>query len=209
MQKKILHTSLLLLMVSFLMVACKKGDTGSQGPAGPAGPPGAAGPKGDKGNANVITDTFTIRTADWKYNSIYWVGTSPNVSQGQVSKYFDRANDKITDSILGLGAVLVYYTNPSALQGQWTPLPISWLDNFTGNYTYNYAFVASKGKIQLHFFFAKVAGNTTPAIATFNVPTIRVKVVLISSALGLTADMIARIKTLPYEEVQKMYNLSE
>ncbi|RYE11505.1 MAG: collagen-like protein [Sphingobacteriales bacterium] len=80
MKPHTLITSFIIVTTTLLCTSCKKGDTG---PAGEDGLPGIA---GINGNANVRTDTFSVQSTDWKYNSIFWVGTSPNVSQGQISK---------------------------------------------------------------------------------------------------------------------------
>ena len=191
MKRLPLLLSLMFTLVTLFCASCSKdgetgpaGETGDTGPAGPAGP---AGPQGPQGAANVKVDTFTLQSGDYKYNSIYWSGTSPNVSQGQVSRYYERPNATITQDILDKGVVLVYLNIPASLGG-WTPLPISWLDNFTGNFTYNYAYVPTVGKVTLHFFFAKVAGNTTPAIATFVVPIGRYKVITVPGTLVGKSD---------------------
>jgi hypothetical protein len=203
MKPQALISSLVIVTTMLFLTSCKKGDTG---PAGADGLPGIA---GINGNANVKTDTFSVQSSAWTFNSNYWVGTSPNVSQSQTSKYFEHVNTAITDSILSLGAVLVYYTNPSSIQPVWTPLPISWLDNFTGNYTFNYAYALSKEKITMHFFFARVAGGTIPVLSTFTVPTIRVKVVCIAGKLGYSPDQINRLRKLSYRDAQSVLHFAD
>ncbi|RYE11506.1 MAG: hypothetical protein EOP51_32905 [Sphingobacteriales bacterium] len=110
---------------------------------------------------------------------------------------------------MSLGAVLVYYTNPGSLQPVWTPLPISWLDNFTGNYTFNYAYALTKEKITMHFYFAKVAGAVTPVLSTYTVPTIRVKVVSIAGKLGYSPDQINRLCQLSYRDAQYVLHFAD
>ena len=75
MQKKIAHLAVFVLSVVFLATACSKGDTGPAGTTGAAGPQGPAGPTGPQGNANVFTDTFSLASADWLYNSAYVYST--------------------------------------------------------------------------------------------------------------------------------------
>ena len=94
------------------------------------------------------------------------------------------------------------------MQG-WVSLPLSWLDNFTGNYTFNYGYQTTPGKITFHFFFAKVAGNVTPDLNAFVVPTIRVKVVLIGSKLAMDPERLKALQKLSYGEAQSLLHFKD
>ncbi|MDN5284538.1 MAG: hypothetical protein JWR38_812 [Mucilaginibacter sp.] len=145
---------------------------------------GPAGPQGPAGNANVKVDVFTVKTADWVYNSTYWFGTEVNAAEGYVSKYFDRANSLITTDLLNSGLILVYYqSSPITNTVQWQPLPFSFTENFNSNYTFNYAYETSVGNVRLHFFFAKTGTVAAPSISTFNIPTHQFKIVVVSGTL--------------------------
>lgn len=139
--------------------------------------------KGPQGNANVLTDSFTVKPADWLYGSVYWVTTGTGSSTGYNSKYYDRTNAKITGDILNHGLVLVYYksaisTNPN----QWQPLPFAFIEGFNG-YAYNWAYETSPGSLRLYFYFTKVSA-AAPSTQTYTLPESAYKIVVISGAAG-------------------------
>lgn len=83
------------------------------GPKGEQGVQGEQGPKGDKGNANVIgTNTITINSNDWTYNSSnreYTVGlNTPGITQDivnnglvQVFRVYSDVNVSLPEIIIG------------------------------------------------------------------------------------------------------------
>jgi hypothetical protein len=141
---------------------------------------GPAGPQGPTGNANVKTDVFTVATADWLYNDIFYVGTSPGGSSGYFSKYYDHANALITDDLLNTGMVLVYFQSVPDYNAptEWQPLPFS----FGGGYSYNWAYIASAGKVRLEFYFVSI-NTAPPVLSTFNLPTAKFKVITVTGSL--------------------------
>jgi hypothetical protein len=190
---------LLLSMIFFAILLIKCGKDGAMGPQGQTGPTGATGPTGSTGangatgatgptgatgNANVKVDTFTVKGADWVYNSIFWFASGNGISEGYFTKYYDRANTTITADILSGGAVLVYFTsNPSFNTSEWIALPYSFADNSSGAFNYNYAYETSVGNVRLHFFFSPNNGGTPPTLNTFTPPNHVFKVVTVSGTL--------------------------
>jgi len=148
-----------------------------QGPAGPLGP---------AGNANVKVDTFTVHTADWTYGDIYYFGTSPNVSSGYFAQYYDRANTDVTDAIInGGGMIMVYFqATPDLYPDLWQPLPYTF-PAYAG-YGYNYYYQPSAGNVRLDFFFNQIS-VAPPAVNTYQIPTHKFKIVVIS---GTLIDMV-------------------
>jgi hypothetical protein len=144
------------------------------------------GPQGPAGNANVKVDTFTVKTADWTYGGIYYFGTSPNVSSGYFTQYYDRANTDVTDAIInGGGMIMVYFqATPDLYPDLWQPLPYTF-PAYAG-YGYNYYYEPSVGNIRLDFFFNKITVDP-PAVNGYQIPTHKFKIVVIS---GTLTDMV-------------------
>jgi hypothetical protein len=162
-----------------------RGPAGAQGPAGPKGDTGAQGPKGDtgaQGNANVHATVVTLASADFAWNSDFPYDVGLNTYTEYFSRYHDIAVPEITQSVLDSGAVEVYFT-PSQLASpnQWVPMPFTILDG-TGKYNLDYAAVVSLGHVVIHFFFTTIGTNTTPTLATYVMPTLKYKVVVIGGS---------------------------
>lgn len=158
-----------------------KGDKGDMGDTGDNGATGSTGPKGATGatgNANVKTDLFTVASADWTYNSIYWFDTGVGTSQGYYTRFYDRPNTLITQDLLNTGMVLVFMQSaPSASTKQWVPIPLTFKG--TGDYTFNYAFETKIGSVRLHFYFVK--GTVDPPVLTsYTIPVHQFKVIAVS-----------------------------
>src|SRR6201999_645668 len=117
--------------------ACSKGDTGAAGTTGATGP---------QGNANVFSDTFSLASADWLYNSAYVYSTG----NGSYTEYFTRYHDvsfsKVTQGLLDSGMVVVYMAPNATDSNQWSPLPYSFLA-FGGAFYYNYVYETMPGKV--------------------------------------------------------------
>jgi hypothetical protein len=212
MKKQIYYLIILLGMAAFA-AGCGKdgaigpqgeqgllGEQGVKGATGATGAAGATGPKGATGNANVKIDTFTVKNANWIYNSVYWVGVAPGASSGYFSKYYDKNNTLITDAFLKTnGIVMVYYTSaPDYNKTQWQPLPFTYSTG-PGKYSINFAYETFVGKIKMHFFLTNTDVNT-PALTTYNIPTIRVKVVTATGTI-MTAMRRDHIDANNYEQV--------
>lgn len=186
------------------------GATGPQGPAGPKGPTGPTGPQGPMGNANVKVDTFTVRSAQWLYSSIYWFSTGGSTSQGYVTRYYARNIPSVNADILTKGMVLVYFTSASSYDPiVWSPMPFSFLDNNNGTFTYNYAYATAIGKVTLHFFFGKIgAAATTPTLATFPLPDTKVKIIVVSGQI-LAGARSANVDLNNYQAVANWLGLDQ
>src|SRR5882762_7992904 len=124
MQKKISYLTAFVLSVVLLATACSKtGPTGPQGTTGAAGPQGPTGPQGPQGNANVFTDTFSLVSADWLWNSGYTYSNSNSGTVTYFTRYHDVTFSKITQGMLDSGMVVVYLAPNANDLNQWAPLP--------------------------------------------------------------------------------------
>ncbi|MGK7313243.1 MAG: hypothetical protein ACN0LA_13495 [Candidatus Longimicrobiales bacterium M2_2A_002] len=150
---------------------------------GPTGPQGEQGPQGEAGNANVVADTLTLTNGDWISNSIFWLDTSPNSSTGFISRYVDLNIPAITEEILYAGEIRVYMENsPISAPGSLTPLPVVFI---VSDYSRNYFYETSVGKIRLHYFHRpNYAGATLPNPADETIPTRLYKWVVIEGTLA-------------------------
>jgi len=186
------------------------GATGPQGPGGPTGPKGPTGPQGPTGNANVKVDTFTVRNAQWLYSSIYWFSSGGSTSQGYYSRYHVRNIPSINADILTKGMILVYFTSSDGPNSNiWTPMPFSFIDNYNGAFTYNYAYVTAAGKVTLHFFFAKIgAASVLPTLSTFPLPDMKVKIIVVSGQI-LAGARTANVDLNNYQEVARWLGLDQ
>lgn len=194
-------TSVLFLTAAALLLlfftACKKGDQGPQGP---------------QGNANVKTDTFTLVSADWLWNSQYTFTTSNN---GGALSYFTRYHDvpfsSLTQGILDSGSVMVYFTPNATNTNQWAPLPYT-LPDFTSQYYYVFAFETMPGKLRLHYFYVpNGSSGNTPSISvrsTETIPTRRYKIVAIGGTIS-TAMKRNKVDMKNYADVSRFLNLAE
>src|SRR4051812_27098988 len=126
MKNKSLHlVGLLLILVSFTLTQCKKGDPGPAGPAGPAGSngapgaPGSAGPqgpKGDTGTANVIYSTWLDVTFDADTSH---TGTTIDT----LGFYASISAAKLDSAILSGGEIKVYVNAGTSSNPDVFPLP--------------------------------------------------------------------------------------
>lgn len=186
------------------------GATGPQGPAGPTGPKGPTGPQGPTGNANVKVDTFTLRNNQWLNNSIFWFSTGGSTSQGYVTRYHTRNIPSVNADILNKGMVLVFFTASDGPNSNlWTPMPFSFLDNYSGAYTYNLTFTPAVGKVTLHFFFAKIgAASVLPTLSTYPIPDRKIKIVVVSGQI-LAGARSANVDLKNYQAVARWLGLDQ
>lgn len=171
--------------VSILLAGCAKtGPQGMQGATGPAGPAGPQGVQGPQGNANVFTDTFTLASADWLYNSGYTYSNSNSGTVTYFTRYHDASFSKLTQGMLDSGMVMVYARMNANDTNQWSPLPYSFL-SFGSVFYYNYVFETMPGKVRLHFFYSANGSGTPPTtLSTDVIPTHKYKIVAISGAIS-------------------------
>jgi len=168
------------LLVAGSMSSCKKGDTGPAGATGPAGPTGAQGPTG---NANVLVDTFTLASADWKWNSGYTYSNSNGGTVTYFTRYYDATLSKLTQGILDSGMVMVYLAPNANNPQQYAPLPYSFL-SFGSAFNYNYVYETFAGKVRLHFFYTPNGAGATPAtLSTDIIPTHKYKIVILTGTV--------------------------
>ena len=172
-----------LLIVS--IVSCKKGDTGPAGPAGPTGATGAPGPTGPQGNANVMVDTFTVKNADWLWNSAYILSTGTNAYTEYFTRYHDQAFTKITKDVLASGMVLVYFAPYTDSVNGWVPLPFTFL-SFGSQYYVNIVFVPTTGSVRLHYFYTAngPAGTVPNNLSSAVIPSYRFKIVAVTGTVA-------------------------
>src|SRR5260370_14767891 len=104
MQKKLSYMAVAIVSIVLLATACAKtGPTGPQGAIGVAGPQGPTGPQGPQGNANVFTDTLSLASADWLWNSGYTYSNSNGGTVTYFTRYHDVVFSKITQGMLDSG----------------------------------------------------------------------------------------------------------
>jgi hypothetical protein len=187
MQKKIAYLAAFVLSVVLLATACSKGDTGpagTTGAAGAAGPQGSAGPTGPQGNANVFTDTLSLASADWLWNSAYVYSTGGGGYTEYFTRYHDVSFSKITQGLLDTGMVVVYFAPNATDTNQWSPLPYTFLA-FGGAYYYNYVYESMPGKVRLHFFYTANGTGTAPnTLSTDVIPTHKYKIVAVTGTVS-------------------------
>jgi hypothetical protein len=166
-----------------------------RGPAGPQGPPG---------NANVKVDTFTVNTNNWNYrdetnnNYLYSIDYGVYV----YTKAVDHYNSLITSGLLNTGMVLVYFQANPANTAQWQPLPYS----FPSYFFYNWAYETFEGKVRLYFYITGRNSAEPPNIETFQVPTRKYKIVMVSGTIATSLHQ-SHINVNKYEEVSKFLNI--
>jgi hypothetical protein len=184
MQKKISYLAVFVLSIVFLATACSKGDTGPAGTTGATGAQGAAGPTGPQGNANVFTDTFSLASADWLWNSQYVYSTSSGGYTEYFTRYHDVTFSKVTQGLLDSGMVMVYMVPNATDTNQWAPLPYTFLA-FGGAYYYNYVYETMPGKVRLHYFYTANGSGTTPTtLSTDVIPTQKYKIVAVTGTVS-------------------------
>jgi hypothetical protein len=184
MQKKISYLAVVVLNFVFLATACSKGDTGPAGSTGATGTQGVAGPTGPQGNANVFTDTFSLASADWAWNSGYLYSTGNGGYTEYFTRYHDVAFSKVTQGILDSGMVMVYMEPNATDSNQWSPLPYTFLA-FGGAYYYNFVYESMPGKVRLHYFYtANGSGPAPTTLSTDVIPTHKYKVIVLTGAIS-------------------------
>lgn len=157
------------------------------------------GPQGPEGNANVKTEVFTLTNANWLSSSSYYISTNnTGLLEGYTSRYADHANTLITADLLKSGMVLVYFNPVASNTQQWQPLPFSFTE-ISGEFSRNYAFETSAGKVRLHFYFVKLTG-TPPDLNSFTIPTTQFKIVVVAGTL-LSSIRQNHINVNNYQEV--------
>jgi hypothetical protein len=211
MQKQRLFGSLALVTIVIIVfaVSCSKtGPAGATGPQGTTGPQGPTGSQGPEGNANVLVDTFTLVNSQWIYNSQYYFETSPGSYTEYFTRYYDITDSAVTQSILNTGEVMVFFVpNPIANANQWAPLPYVFLDG-SGNFTYNVAFQTFPYKVELEYFFNQLKTVAPPNLSTYDIPTYKFKIVVISGTIS-TAMEKAGIDKGNYAQVSAYLNFSK
>ncbi len=184
MQKKISYFAVVIVSVVLLGTACSKGDTGAPGATGGNGPQGVAGPAGPQGNANVFTDTLSLVSADWLYNSGYLYSTGGGGYTEYFTRYHDVAFSKVTQGILDSGMVMVYMEPNATDSNQWSPLPYTFLA-FGGQYYYNFVYESMPGKVRLHYFYTANGSGTSPTtLSTDVIPTHKYKIIALTGTVS-------------------------
>jgi hypothetical protein len=210
MQKQRLFNSLIIIFaaISIFAAGCSKtGPAGATGPAGSAGPQGPQGAQGPEGNANVLVDVFSLTNSQWIYNSQYSLETSNGSYTEYFTRYHDVTDSAVTQAILNTGEVMVFFVpNPIVDTNQWAPLPFQFVDG-SNIFTYNIAFETMPYTVRLHYFFTQLQNGTIPNLASFNIPTYKFKIVVISGTIS-TAMQQAGIDKSDYNAVSAYLNLS-
>ena len=173
--------------LALFAVGCgKTGPAGAVGPAGAQGATGAAGPVGPKGNANVMVDTFTLKSSQWVYNSQYSLETSPGSYTEYFTRYYTATFPAVTQGVLDSGMVLAYFVpNPLVSTVAWIPLPYQFLDG-SENFFYDVVFQPAVGKVELDYFFQQINSTATiPTLSTYNIPNYTFKLVVITGSLAV------------------------
>jgi hypothetical protein len=203
MQKQRFFGSLVIIfaVISILAAGCSKsGSAGATGPSGAAGPAGPQGPQGPQGNANVLVDVFSLVNSQWAYNSQYSLETSSGSYTEYFTRYHDVTDSAVTEAILNTGEVMVFFVpNPIVDTNQWAPLPYQFVDG-SNIFTYNIAFETMPYTVRLHYFFTQLQAGTIPNLSTFNIPTYKFKIVVISGEIS-TAMQQAGIDKSNYNAV--------
>src|ERR1017187_515047 len=95
-QKSLPISAILFLIITVIIFSCSKGPAG---PTGPAGATGASGATGTTGTANVI------------YSA--WLNVTFQQDANDTNLYAQITAPKLTDSILNLGDIKVYFNSGS------------------------------------------------------------------------------------------------
>ena len=210
MQKQRLFGTLVILfaVISIFTAGCSKtGPAGATGPSGATGPAGPQGVQGPEGNANVLVDVFSLVSSQWIYNSQYSLETSSGSYTEYFTRYHDVTDSAVTQAILNTGVVMVFFVpNPIVDTNQWLPLPYQFEDG-SQIFTYNLAFETMPNTVRLHYFFAQINPGTIPTLATFDIPTYKFKIVVISGTIS-TAMQQAGIDKSDYNAVSAYLGLS-
>ncbi|HTD93256.1 MAG TPA: hypothetical protein VK644_05575 [Chitinophagaceae bacterium] len=197
------NTFFLSVAITLFLASCSK--SGDQGPVGPAGPQGGTGQQGPAGSANVKIDTFTVATTQWTYGAIYYVGSSPNVSTGYVSKYFDHAMPRLTADFLQNDLTLVYFqSEPGVNVNNYTHVPFAFPTGL--GYALNLASETFVGKTRVHFFLSKISADP-PLLTTYSVSNYKFKVITIDGSIARSAEPLPDVND--YAAVCKYYGISE
>ena len=187
MQKKHAHFVIVIASVMLLATACSKGDTGATGATGAAGATGAqgvAGPTGPQGNANVFTDTLTLASADWAWNSAYVYSTGSGGYTEYFTRYHDVTFSKVTQGLLDSGMVVVYMEPNATDTNQWSPLPYTFLA-FGSQFYYNFVYESMPGKVRLHYFYTANGSGTAPTtLSTDVIPTHKYKIIALTGTVS-------------------------
>ena len=204
MQKKITNLAAIFLLVislGMMVNGCSKtGPEGATGPQGTQGPQGPQGVQGPQGNANVFTDTFTIRNRDWLMSSDYWYTVNSSISIGYQTRYHDQQISELTNGILDSGMVLTFFRSSVLDSFQWSPLPFSFIAQGQ-QYFYNFAYETMLNKVRFHYFYSEnIVGPTLPNIAADSIATHLFKIVLIAGQL-VTGMKHCGINTSDYGQV--------
>lgn len=186
---------------SYLLYGPKSG-SGWGAPVNLRGPAGSQGPAG---NANVIIDTFTVKTNDWRFRTddgnYYLYTLGPTLYT--YTKCFERYNSQLTPTLLNNGLVLVYFRpDPYTNTLRWEPLPFL----YHSGYDYNWAYETFNGKMRLYFYFTSSSGITPPTLETYPIFTTDYKIVMIPQA-SKSAMQQNHINVNKYEEVSKFLNI--
>jgi hypothetical protein len=172
-----MHKVLLILTVIMLVsfVSCSK--TGPAGPAGKDGTNGTNGTNGADGNANVLVDTLTITSTQWKVSDdiIYSDSTESTLTE---DKTFDIQFPAITQGVIDSGLVAVYFA-PDNSSTDMEPLPFQFLyDENLLEYDYK----VELGVVHLFIYYARLS-NVYPDIANYYPGSHTFKVVAMSGHL--------------------------
>ncbi|NIG55200.1 collagen-like protein [Chitinophaga sp. Cy-1792] len=196
------------LLVSTILFSCaKKGDTGPAGATGPQGTTGPQGPQGVAGNANVVVDTFTLKNSDY-VNDTYWFPISSSSAEGWSAKSYTRSNNKVTDAILKNGMVLVYIRIINSLTNEWTSLPLTFLENNSRNYSFNYAVGTALNKVKLYYYFVQTGSVAPPNIYNATVTDMQVKILIVSGTVASNARQ-SSVDLSNYQAVAAWLNLKD
>jgi hypothetical protein len=207
--QKLTRVGMMLVIIAastILFPGCSKssgpaGATGAQGATGPAGPTGA------QGNANVLVDVFSLTNSQWIYNSQYSLETTNGSYTEYFTRYHDVTDSAVTQAILNTGEVMVFFVpNPIVDTNQWEPLPYVFLDG-SGDFTYNVVFATSLYTVELDYFFNQLKTVSPPTLSSFNIPTYKFKIVVISGTIS-TAMQQAGIDKSDYNAVSAYLGLA-
>ena len=113
----------------------------------------------------------------------------------------------MTQTILNTGEVMVFFVpNPIVDTNQWAPLPFQFVDG-SNIFTYNIAFETMPYTVRLHYFFTQLQNGTIPTLATYNIPTYKFKIVVISGTIS-TAMQQAGVDKSDYNSVSAYLGLA-
>jgi hypothetical protein len=174
-------TSIILIAIFSLLVACKDGENGSIGPVGNKGPKGAIGDKGDTG----LTDSKGLVVSPWidikpdMWGNFFTIGTllnAENVTKGNIYFYMKPE-----------GSTLVFpmpYAEPSGI-------------TFSVKFTYDSFF--ERQTIFINY-------ETPPSARNIKVTsTHKIRMVVLPSGSRISADLDMR----NYDSVKKHFGLPD